>query len=452
MKNHPSLPKEFEDTVRIKLGTSFDHFVASLQQPSPVSIRLNPHKPFTQEGEAVAWSGFGKYLNERPVFTLDPAFHAGAYYVQEASSMFLEQAILQSIDCTKPIRVLDLCAAPGGKSTHLLSLLHKESLLVSNEVIRSRASILSENIQKWGHTHVVVTNNDPEDFSALQGFFDVIVVDAPCSGEGLFRKDPEAIHEWSPANVDLCSRRQRRILEDVWPALKTNGIIIYCTCTYNEHENEETLHWLNKHHTVESVELNIDKSWNIETVKEKNLIGYRFYPHRVKGEGFFLSAFRKKDVQTEARMKIKKSLTVPPKKIVEQLREWVTGSDFGFYVWNDIVHTIPFASQEEIEYLIEHLKIVLAGTPLTSVKHDKLIPEHASALAIDFNRDNFQQISLNLEEAIQYLRKESIQVDAPKGFALVTYNNLPLGWINVLDSRVNNLYPKEWRIRMASPN
>ena len=222
MKNHPSLPKEFEHALRGKLGDSFTHFLNCLEEPSPTSIRLNPNKPFTLEGESVGWCKWGRYLEQRPVFTLDPALHAGAYYVQEASSRFLEQAIVQTVAVSKPIRVLDLCAAPGGKSTHLLSLLHPESVLVSNEVIRSRASILAENIQKWGHSNVVVTNNDPEDFSKLPGFFDVIVVDAPCSGEGLFRKDPHAMEEWSPANVELCAKRQRRILEDVWPALKTD--------------------------------------------------------------------------------------------------------------------------------------------------------------------------------------------------------------------------------------
>jgi len=450
MKNRPSLPKEFEDTLRGKLGESFNHFLTSLQQPSPVSIRLNPHKQFTFEGESVAWSKFGKYLTERPIFTLDPAFHAGAYYVQEASSMFLEQAITQTADITKSIRVLDLCAAPGGKSTLLLSLLHPDSLLVSNEVIRSRASILSENIQKWGHTNVVVTNNDPEDFSTLHGFFDVIVVDAPCSGEGLFRKDPDAVKEWSPANVDLCSKRQRRILADVWPALKTNGILIYCTCTYNEHENEENLRWLQQQHDIESVPLTVDKSWGIETTQEGNFIGYRFYPHQVRGEGFFLSAIRKTEQQQEVRAKPKKTIACPPKNIIEQLQEWTLNDTRKLYSWNDTVYAIPFNQAEEIEFLRQHLKIILAGTQLAAAKHDKLIPEHASALSIELKKDHFQQIEVNLEEALHFLRKEPIQSGStPKGFTLITYNKLPLGWVNVLDNRVNNLYPKEWRIRMA---
>ncbi len=436
--------------MRGKLGESYENFLTSLQQPSPVSIRLNPRKQFSIEGESVAWSRLGKYMKERPIFTLDPAIHAGAYYVQEASSMFLEQAIAQTLDLTKPIRVLDLCAAPGGKSTHLLSLLHPESLLVSNEVIRSRASILSENIQKWGHMNILVTNNDPEDFSRLTGFFDVIVVDAPCSGEGLFRKAPDAMQEWSPANVDLCSKRQRRILADVWPALKTNGVLIYCTCTYNQQENEENLRWLQEQHDVESITLNIDKSWRIETIEDGNIKGYRFYPHQVKGEGFFLSALRKIEVQQELRIKTKKSITPAPKKITEQLQEWMLNDTAKLYLWSDIVYAIPNNQVEEIEFLIQHLKIVQAGTPFVTAKHDKLIPEHAAALSIELRKEHFPRIEVSLEEALHFLRKEPIQVGStPKGFALVTYNKLPLGWVNVLDNRANNLYPKEWRIRMA---
>ena len=195
-------------------------------------------------------------FNERPSFTLDPSFHGGKYYVQEASSMFLEQAFCATYQFSRiALNVLDLCAAPGGKSTHLLSLMNKNSLLVSNEVIQSRAAILSENIQKWGHGNVIVTNNDPKDFQRLPGFFDVIVVDAPCSGEGLFRKDPNALKEWSEDVVALCSRRQRRILNDVWPTLKTGGLLIYSTCTYNADENEENLKWLKEEYHVESIPL-----------------------------------------------------------------------------------------------------------------------------------------------------------------------------------------------------
>lgn len=364
--------------------------------------------------------------------------------------MFLEQAITQAVDLTKQFRVLDLCAAPGGKSTHLLSMLHQESLLVSNEVIRSRASILSENIQKWGHQNVVVTSNDPEDFSRLEGFFDVIVVDAPCSGEGLFRKDPEAMNEWSLANVDLCCKRQRRILADIWPALKTNGVLVYSTCTYNEQENEENLVWLQKQHDVEAINLSLDQAWGIETAQAGKLEGYRCYPHNVKGEGFFLSVIRKKDSQTELRIKSKKVLQPPSKKIIEQLNEWVINESSQFFVWNETMFSIQKTHLEQLEFLSQHLKIVQAGTPFATAKHEKLIPEHGSSLSIELKKTYFHHIEVGLDEALHFLRKEPISsASAPKGFALVTYQQLPIGWVNVLDKRSNNLYPKEWRIRMA---
>lgn len=449
MKNL-SLPKEFEEALKGKLGKSFDEFLSSLQQPSPVSIRINPSKPFLIESEPVAWTKFGKYLPERPVFTLDPSFHAGAYYVQEASSMFLEQALSQSVDLSKPIHALDLCAAPGGKSTHTLSLLHPESLLVSNEVIRSRANILSENIQKWGHSNVVVTNNDPEHFSALHGFFDLVVVDAPCSGEGLFRKDPDAIQEWSPANVDLCSKRQKRILADIWPCLKSNGVLIYSTCTYNEHENEENMQWLQEQKNIQSIQLDIDPSWGVEVSQHKNIFGYRFYPHKTKGEGFFLSVIQKLDEQPSGRFKSKKGLDVPPKKIIDQLKEWVLNDSIKFHSHGDLIFSIPASLQQPVEYLAQQLKIVHAGTPIATLKHDKLIPEHGLALSTHLKRGQFQELEVSQEEALNYLRKEPIQTGSiKKGYCLITYQQLPLGWINVLDNRSNNLYPKEWRIRMA---
>lgn len=450
MEKHPDLPKAFEESLKNSLGDSFPDFILALQQPSPVSIRINPLKHIESNQDQVPWTKFGRYLTQRPKFTLDPALHAGAYYVQEASSMFVEQALTQTVDLSQKLRVLDISAAPGGKSTHLLSLLNQESLLVSNEVIRSRASILAENIQKWGHSNVIVTNNDPEDFTKLAGFFDVILVDAPCSGEGLFRKDPDAIKEWSIENVDLCYKRQRRILADLWPALKENGILIYSTCTYNTLENEENMQWLREQHGAESLQLKIDAAWEVEAVHKDHIHGYHFYPHKVKGEGFFLSVIRKKETQPEAHFKIKKGLTAPIKKIEEQLNEWTTLIDPKFFTWNEVVYAIPGSIKKETETLLDHLKFVQAGTALATIKHDKLIPEHAAALAINLNKDHFKLLEVSEEDALRYLRKETMLIQGEsKGYTLITHKGLPLGWANVLDNRINNLYPKEWRIRMA---
>ena len=444
-------PQAFKKREQVHLGNDWRDFVNAHLQPSPISIRINPNKVAQEELKpSIPWTQYGCYLTDRPSFTLDPTFHAGKYYVQEASSMFLEQAFTQATNGATHLNVLDLCAAPGGKSTHLLSLMDQNSLLVSNEVIQSRSAILSENLQKWGHSNVVVTNNDPKDFQRLPGFFDVIVVDAPCSGEGLFRKDPGAIKEWSEDAVALCSKRQRRILSDVWPALKTGGILIYSTCTYNSQENEENLRWLQQEYEVESIPLNLKEEWGIITVKDNSFTGYRFFPHRVQGEGFFLTALRKTDHQGESKLNSRTSFTQPPKKIKDQLSEWTLDSDQKtFIIRNDRLQFFPESKDREIESLVKNLRVVSAGTFIATVKHDKLIPEHSFALSLSLHRDFFRTFSLEKEEALQYLRKDAISLPFDqKGFALVAFENIPLGWVNVLESRINNLYPSEWRIRM----
>lgn len=449
-----SLPEAFAIRQKESLVLQYNAFVASLEQMPPISVRRNPRKAFgLQTAEPVPWSNTGFYLQERPSFTLDPVFHGGSYYVQEASSMFLEQAILQLNLHDSPLTVLDLCAAPGGKSTHVAGLLHNDSLLISNEVIRSRASILAENLQKWGNSNIVVTNNDPEDFQRLPGFFDVIVADAPCSGEGLFRKDPDAMKEWSEENVQLCSKRQRRILEDVWPSLKENGILIYSTCTYNRLENEENLLWLEQQHDVTFLSLQTDPSWGIEVVNESGIIGYRFYPHQVKGEGFFLAAIQKKEHTRDFATKSQKnSFTSPSKKMLERLQLWVNNPSSKTFIQRE--ETLQFFSTIHtplIEQLAKNLRLIMAGTFLATVKHDKLIPEHAFALSTEINKSEFPVANTTLEEALQYLRKESFHpMDAVKGFTLIQHQDVPLGWANVLDNRTNNLYPAEWRIRIRS--
>ncbi len=445
-------PPIFEDQMRLTPLLDWEKFTLAHNAQPPVSIRINPAKNNTPIEDAIPWTAFGKYLNQRPVFTLDPIFHGGAYYVQEASSMFLEQAVKQSVDLSQPLRVLDLCAAPAGKSTHLLSLISLDSLLVTNEVIRSRATILSENIQKWGYPNVVVSNSDPEDFQRLSGFFDLIVVDAPCSGEGLFRKDLSAMQEWSPEIVVRCAQRQRRILSDVWPALKENGVLIYCTCTYNENENEDNLIWLGQQNNLQSVELKIDDAWGVQPAKKGNITGYRFFPNQVKGEGFFLAVIRKTQEENAGRAKPKITFASPSGKTTDQLKEWVTESDrFRFILQDDLVLMIPSVNASDIAWLAEKLKVINKGTAIATSKREKLVPEHASALSIALKKDFFISVPLNKEQALTYLRKDNLMLgDGKRGFALVTYEDLPLGWVNLLGNRVNNLYPSSWRIRMGS--
>jgi NOL1/NOP2/fmu family ribosome biogenesis protein len=331
-----------------------------------------------------------------------------------------------------------------------LSLLNSASLLVSNEVIRARSSVLSENIQKWGHPNVVVTCSDPENFKRLEGFFDVIVVDAPCSGEGLFRKDPHAMTEWSIDHVQLCSQRQRRILSDVLPALKENGILIYSTCTFNELENENNLIWLAQEEALEFLPLSLDSHWGVQTVQKKNAIAYRCYPHKVNGEGFFISVLRKNASTKQLRFKSIKRFTFATNKITERLAEWMLHSDtFDFLQQENLLIAIPCIWREDIQFLQEHLHVVIKGSAIAEVKHDKLIPEHAFALSINLNEDHFQKINLTLDQALLYLRKETfILEEERKGFALVKYKQDSLGWVNLLENRFNNLYPPSWRIRM----
>src|SRR6476660_4214701 len=280
------------------------------------------HSPYAIHN-SVPWSQYGYYLSRRPSFTFDPLFHAGCYYVQEASSMFLEEALKQTVDLSQPLKILDLSAAPGGKSTHIQSLISKDSLLVSNEVIRSRGNILKDNIIKWGCDNVVVTNNDPKDFARLENYFDVIVVDAPCSGSGLFRRDPEALGEWSENNVRLCSQRQRRILADVWPSLKKEGVLIYSTCSYSMDEDEEIVRWMMEEFRIQNIEYRIGSGWNIV----ESSVGYRFWPNKVEGEGFFIACIKKLDGETESEIRVRTKLELLSKKEMEIAKGWIKDTD-----------------------------------------------------------------------------------------------------------------------------
>ena len=444
-------PPAFTERMQKQIPDDWNDFLSAHHHASPTSIRINPGKGNPRDLERIPWTDFGYYLGQRPSFTLDPLFHAGAYYVQEASSMFLEQALKQILDLSQPLLVLDLCAAPGGKSTHLLSLLNPQSLLVANETIRSRATILAENIQKWGSNNVVVTNNDPEDFHRLEGLFDLIVVDAPCSGEGLFRKDATATKEWSEDQVDLCALRQRRILNQVWPALKKNGVLIYCTCTYNEKENEENLNWLSKEFKVESLKLKVESSWGVQEVKASGVFGYRFFPHRVKGEGFFISILQKTEAQPDISIHRKKTFDHPPVKIKERLQDWFKSpGEVEFIKHDELILALPNNAIFEIEFLSKFLKVIQKGTAIATAKHDKLIPEHAFALSTQINTNHFNSAELSLEEAIAYLRKDVLNLNSGTGFTLMNYQNLPIGWSNLLGNRMNNLYPLAWRIRSES--
>ncbi len=452
-KTSEILPAAFQERIKTQFPDDFDRFVQAIDQDPAISLRINPRKfKMPVPSDRVPWCETGIFLNNRPSFTLDPIFHSGAYYVQEASSMFLEQAFRQTNHAGSRI-VLDLCAAPGGKSTHLLSLLNQDDLLVSNEVIRSRVSVLDENIRKWGHQNVVICNNDPADFSQLEGLFDVIVVDAPCSGEGLFRRDASAIQQWSVENTNLCATRQRRILADIWPALKNNGYLIYSTCTFNPAENEENLKWLAENNSIESIRIPIRDEWGVEEYEVNGLFGYRFLPHRVKGEGFFLTLIRKKEgsdtfaVPKKAKAKLEKM----PKQFSE-VHNWLNTTDSEFFVKAEFLIAFPESKIAVLNALTGQLRVISFGLPVAQFKKNDLLPEHTFALSIDRNPAIFESVELDLRDALLFQKKDEIRISsATKGWLLVQYRGVPLGFVKNLGTRANNYFPKEWRIRMALP-
>jgi len=452
-KTSEILPVAFLERIQKQFPSDFDRFVQSIDQIPAISLRTNPGKfnlpkPMGQ----IPWCETGIFLNERPSFTLDPIFHSGAYYVQEASSMFVEQAFRQ-IEHSENRIVLDLCAAPGGKSTHLLSLLNSSDLLVANEIIRSRVSVLNENIRKWGHQNVVVCSNDPVDFGALDGLFDVILVDAPCSGEGLFRRDASAIQQWSVDNTNLCATRQRRILADIWPSLKNGGYLIYSTCTFNPAENEENLQWLANTNEIESIRIPVQESWGVEEVENNGLFGYRFLPHKVKGEGFFLTLIRKKEGRDSYSIpkKNKSKFERMPKQFVE-IRNWLNTSDSEYFAKGEFLIAFQENKISVLNALADQLRVISFGLPVAQFKKNDLLPEHTYALSIDRNPAIFESVELDLRDALLFQKKEEIRISSTtKGWMLVNYQGVPLGFIKNLGNRANNYFPKEWRIRMALP-
>ena len=457
-----NLPQAFIERTRQLLGDDiYPAFQEALANEVPVSIRPNRTKcDKSVEGEAIPWATSGMYLKNRPTFTFDPLFHAGCYYVQEASSMFVERVLREYVK--EPVVMLDLCAAPGGKSTLCRSALPEGSLLVANEVMRNRSQILAENLVKWGHPEVIVTNNDPADFTDLTHLFDVILTDVPCSGEGMFRKDPVAVEEWSVENVDICWQRQRRILTDIWPSLKPGGLLIYSTCTFNREEDEDNVAWIARDLGAEILEVPTEEGWGITG----NLIGkdfpvYRFMPHKTKGEGFFLAVLRKRpDVLDETPKRFKKTSRRLEKKkgkdakqplsVPREAKAWLNDADaYELTVNGTMVEAFPKAFHDVYALLKPSLKVIHAGITLGEIKGKDLIPHHSLAMSTALASGAFQKAEVTYGQAIAFLRKEGLVLDAsvPRGYVLVTYHQVPLGFVKNIGNRANNLYPQEWRIR-----
>lgn len=410
-----TLPVEFEKYTRQLMGDSlYDRFISGMGEEAPASIRINPFKVDADKvmvaGNTtnVPWCPYGYYLEGRPPFTFDPLLHTGAYYVQEASSMFVDHVVRQTMG-SEPISVLDLCAAPGGKSTCAMSALPPGSVMFSNEPIKLRAAVLAENITKFGKDGMVVTNNYPADYRKAKTVFDAVIADVPCSGEGMFRKDAGAISEWSTDNVAKCRNLQRSIVEDIWPCLKPGGIMVYSTCTFNAHEDEENVAWIAQELGADFVEIDTKPEWNITGALTGDMPAYRFIPGVSKGEGLFMAVLRKHGDDSQRGMKLNELTALASKR----------------------------------------LKIIANGVKAPTIKGKQTIPDHSEAMSILTSENKFPTIDISYDKAIAYLRHEAITLpeDAERGIVLLTYRGIALGFAKNLGNRANNLYPQEWRIK-----
>lgn len=446
-----TLPSDFtEKLAHILPENEHQSFLDSLQAPPITSIRYNPQKNVQihqQKQSPVKWCKQGFYLSERPSFTEDPTFWAGSYYVQEASSMFLGK-VIEYILPKKDICVLDLSAAPGGKSTHLISLISSGSLLVANEIIKNRADILEENLIRWGNSNYLITQTDAQVWGNLENFFDIIVVDAPCSGEGMFRKEPQALSEWSLEKVNLCAARQRRILADVLPALKAGGFLVYSTCTYNTQENEENLVWLTKNQALKGISIPFEKEWGIRETQHENIFAYRFFPHLLQGEGFFIACLQKSG-NSLSNSKTKKNIFTPlPKKQVDILKNWINVPEkHQFYTYKNQIFLIQEHHSQLISQIAATAYIKHTSLQVGELKQNDFIPSHDLAMT-SLVSQHIQRLELDYEQAMKYLRKQDFMIDTNlKGWCLMQYKGLQLGWAKILPNRINNYYPVHQRVR-----
>lgn len=459
-----TLPEDFISQTRAFMDDGlWQQLRQGLDGEAPVSIRLNPLKCHADGVEVigcdggVAWCADGRYLAVRPNFTFDPMLHAGLYYVQEASSMFLDTVLRQHVG-NRPVTMLDLCAAPGGKSGVARAALPEGSLLVSNEPMRVRAQVLAENMAKLGHEDVIVTNNYAGDINRSGLTFDVILADVPCSGEGMFRKDPGAVGEWSLQNVDKCWRLQRSIVADVWPCLRPGGLFVYSTCTFNTKEDEENVRYICDELGADVLDVDTCDDWHItgSLLAGFNAPVYRFLPGVSRGEGLFLAVMRKHGEQDD------NAPLAKPKKQGKERRGGRNGGDaslgttwlkqpdrFDITTLNGALTAIPKAWRSAYDTAARRLNVLSAGVRLGEVKGKDVVPAQALALSVAFDGAAFPSVELDYAEAIAYLRKEAVALPAgtPRGYVTVRYRGVPLGFEKNIGNRANNLYPAEWKIK-----
>lgn len=445
------LHKDFIDEIRKLLPDECDELLKALgESDASVSIRTNSRKCATEPSclKRVDWCERGYYLDKRQPFTFDPLFQTGTYYVQDASSMILQHIV--SLLVSEPVRYLDLCAAPGGKTTAALDAMPEGSLLVSNEIMGNRAQILKENVIKWGNPDCVVTNNDSASIGKLTHYFDVIAADVPCSGEGMFRKDEEAVAQWSPALVRQCADRQREIIDNIWRALRPGGLLIYSTCTFNRTEDEDMVQYIMSEYGVESIDLKLPNEWHIHSGIDTSAHCYRFLPHLTRGEGLFVAVLRKSNDEPIQQISLRRKgkSAGKPAQTPKAVKQWVEGS-FTFAPIGDSIVATPAHLDDDIALLRSNLHVIHAGVEVASAKGKDYIPAQALLLSTAYCRSAFPACEVDYATAMAYMRGETIVLDgtAPRGIVALTYSGMPIGFAKNLGNRANNLYPKEWRIK-----
>ena len=432
---------------------------SAFEEPAKVSVRVNPFKNGrVYDGSPVPWNQHGRLLGERPKFTLDPQFHGGAYYVQDSSSMFVGHVfrnILKDVQTSSEgvVRVLDLCAAPGGKTTDLTASLREafgdRFVLVSNEVMKQRAAVLADNVAIWGDPNVVVTSDDPRAFASLPAFFDVVVADVPCSGEGMFRKDEEAQKQWSEDNVALCQARQKRIIADMWPCLKPGGILVYSTCTFNRYENDDNVQWIAEELGADVLSPAEDELPGV--IRTGN--GYSLVPGHVEGEGQYCAALVKTSDDFDGTYLSPRQVKERPGKkpaaaVPASLKAFFT-VDVDLRQKSDTVIAVPSRISTDVALIEKALHVLSAGCAVGMLKGQTLVPDADMALSLAYDVQSYPVADVDLHTALAFLHKDAIVLtDVEKGYVLIRYEGVPLGFVKNLGNRCNNLHPQGRRIRM----
>lgn len=455
-----NIPQGFIDEIKSYESPHFDGLIEALSETDPsVSVRANSGKGIVvpDGADLVPWCKEGWYLVRRQPFTFDPAMHQGLYYVQDASSMIIShivKTLVSEFEEDASLRYLDACAAPGGKTTAAVDALPSTALVVANEYASARAVVLRENIIKWGTPNVVVTRGDASKYGKLKAFFDIIAADVPCSGEGMMRKDSDAVAQWSHSLVEECAMRQREIVDSLWMALKPGGYLIYSTCTFNRSENEEIIDYICRNYQAESVRIPYCDEWGIVEGINTKAHCCRFLPHRVKGEGLFVAVLKKTksddcEQPRKPSAKIKKQGKNKQEQQFKEVEQWLQSPEKYDLriIGSDQISVFPKHYASELALLQSTLDVIYSGVTIASIKGKDIIPAQSLAMATLLNKKSFHNHEVDYATAIAYLRRESVVIEsAPRGYVLLTYKNEPLGFVKNLGNRANNLYPQEWKI------